>query len=130
MGSAGAEPVGRQQSPACGRACLEKGLGTHADSTIRFAIPDGSRQFQAYVAIDDEAPHGSARFSIAVDGQKMWESGTIDSASAPRLARVPLAPNASELTLVVDDLGDNNSDHADWLNAHFKTAPEQRTIAD
>lgn len=103
---------------AGGRA-WEKGLGTHADSTIRFAIPDGSRQFQAYVAIDDEAPHGSARFSIYVDGRLKWRSEVIDVNTPPVLARVSLDAKESELKLVVEDLGDNRSDHADWLNAFF-----------
>jgi Gpi18-like mannosyltransferase len=103
-----------------------KGLGTHANSIIRFKIPDGASAFEAHVAIDDESEHGNVEFLVYVDELLKWRSGVIDSTTAPVFTRVPLERNATELKLVVSDLGDNRSDHADWLGAFFDMKPSRR----
>lgn len=49
---------------------VEYGIGTHADSTIRFDLPPGTTRFRTTAAIDETAPQNpSVRFMVYVTGQ-------------------------------------------------------------
>lgn len=100
------------------------GLGTHARSVIRYRIPVGAVGFQVLVGIDDAAPNGRARFSVQVDGEPLWTSGTMVTGKAPEKVRLALGPRSRFLDLVVDPLGRNRDDHANWVNALFELEPQ------
>lgn len=101
----------------------ERGLGTHATSTIVYdlaALGRGYDRFQASVGIDDEIREaGSVVFQVFVDGEKRYDSGVVTSATAAQAVSVAVR-GAKELKLVVTDGGDGiSSDHADWASARL-----------
>lgn len=98
----------------------EKGLGTHAASTIVYDLTDKDYQlFTSYVGVDRAMYNsvGSVIFQVFVDGVKMYDSGLMNSKDKQKFVEVDIT-NASELKLVVTDSGNGNgSDHADWADA-------------
>ena len=106
------------------RQSYAHGVGTHARSVIRYRIPAGAVGFHALAGIDDRAPAGRARFSVRVDGETLWTSGTMITGKAPEQVRVALDPQDRFLELAVDPLGNNRDDHANWVNAWFELEPQ------
>jgi hypothetical protein len=99
-----------------------KGLGVHAPSDIRFALPQvqyGYRHFLASIGVDDYSTSaGSVVFRVYVDGVLKYDSGVMTPASATKNIDVAIPLDANELKLVVTDAGNGGtSDHADWGNA-------------
>ena len=97
-----------------------KGLGTHAASTVRYAIPSGCSTFSVQVGVDDEVGSaGSVIFRIHVDSPKVYDSGKMTGSSATKSASVNVS-GKSQLVLVVHNSVDGvNNDHGDWANARF-----------
>jgi len=97
-----------------------KGLGTHALSDLRVAIPSGCTQFQATIGVDDEVGNnGSVTFTVSADGVQLFQSGTLLGSGGPASVSVNVS-GRSELRLQVGNGGDNlNYDHADWADARF-----------
>lgn len=97
-----------------------KGLGAHAPSDVRYAIPTGCTTFTANVGIDDEvAPNGSVVFQVWADGTKLYDSGAVTGTMPVQNASANIA-GRTQLQLVVTNAGDNNDyDHASWGNAHI-----------
>lgn len=98
----------------------EKGYGTHAASTITLNIPADARSFTALVGVDDESSTGEVEFRVRVDGRSMWQSGVVKSGEDARRVTVDVK-GAHTLELIVDPLGANTGDHADWLEPGFHT---------
>ncbi|MEC5398868.1 NPCBM/NEW2 domain-containing protein [Uliginosibacterium sp. H1] len=101
-----------------GRA-YERGVGTHAPSTITLPVPARAQSFTAYVGLDDEAPGGEVAFEVRGDGHTLWRSGVVKSGQQAVPVNVPVQ-GVKELELVVDSLTDQDFDHADWLNPGFR----------
>jgi hypothetical protein len=101
-----------------------KGLGVHAPSTVRYALPgSGDCRFRARFGVDDEVgSSGSVGFQVFVGTSKVFESQIKRGYS--KTGRVDVAVGtAQELTLVVTDGADNtNYDHADWASARLECA--------
>lgn len=102
----------------------KKGLGVHAPSDIRFALPQvayGYRTFMASIGVDDySTTAGSVVFKVIIDGAVAYDSGVMTPSSATKNIKVAIPAGANELKLVVTNAGDNgNSDHADWANARI-----------
>ncbi len=99
---------------------FEKGLGVHAYSEIRFAIPVACTAFAATIGIDDEVqPNGSVRFEVWGDDMLMYASGPLTGTDEALEINVDIAGH-STLRLIVDDAGDNVMwDHANWADARF-----------
>ncbi|WP_115787994.1 endo-alpha-N-acetylgalactosaminidase family protein [Arthrobacter silvisoli] len=97
-----------------------KGLGAHANSTIRYYLGGYCTTFTAVVGIDDaQATRGSVRFSVAADGTTKATTPVLGPASAPLPLTVDVS-GARYVDLVADDAGDGNgNDHADWADAKF-----------
>jgi alpha-galactosidase len=96
-----------------------KGLGVHAVSDLRFAVPAGCSGFSASVGIDDEKELAEARvvFQVFGDGVLLAESGPATSSSATQVVTADLSGRAV-LRLVVTDGGNGvGEDHADWADA-------------
>jgi hypothetical protein len=101
-----------------------KGLGAHANSRIDYALEGSASRFQADVGVDDEAgTTGSVRFQVWADGVKLFESGIMRTNSVTQTVDVDVS-GKTNLTLIVTDAGDGNSDdHADWASARLIATP-------
>ncbi|CAN5645722.1 hypothetical protein BH09PLA1_BH09PLA1_06050 [soil metagenome] len=94
-----------------------KGLGVHANSDIVYNLNGQYANFQAAIGVDDEVGNeGNVIFRVYVDGVLIYDSGAMTGASATKLLSLNVA-GKSQLRLVVDSNGTNNSDHADWADA-------------
>jgi hypothetical protein len=124
-----------------------KGKGSHANSTLMYAVKPEWKRFVAQVGIDDETlarPVGSAVFIlkaeivtgneeaakvaggqaniIAMGGEKtLYQSPKLSPGIAWGID-IPLPPGTKTLQLIIWDAGDApDSDHADWADAGFIT---------
>ncbi len=98
------------------------GFGTHAVSEIPLSVPAGTARFSGSVGVDDEvgAGKGSVVFRILSGDAVLWESPVMKAGDAP--AKFDIAAPASlhrKLYLQADDLGKNDSDHADWADLRW-----------
>ncbi|OFI36581.1 endo-alpha-N-acetylgalactosaminidase [Arthrobacter sp. SW1] len=101
-----------------------KGLGAHANSTIRYYLGGYCSTFTAVVGIDDaQASRGSVKFSVVADGTTKVTTPVLGATSAPRPLTVDVS-GARYVDLVANDAGDGNgNDHADWADAKFSCTP-------
>lgn len=99
--------------------CYSHGLATHANSFISYTIPTDAKRFSAVVGIDDDSKYGQLEFIIEVDDIEVWRSSSITYDSGQLPVTIPLE-NAKKINLLVDSLGEINSDHADWADARFE----------
>lgn len=97
-----------------------KGVGAHATSDVRLAIPAGCQTFDTSVGVDDEVgPNGSVEFTVEVDGVSKYASGVMTGSTATKTASVDVT-GKSELRLRLDPGGDGiDFDHGDWAGARF-----------
>ncbi|MHC0433427.1 NPCBM/NEW2 domain-containing protein [Streptomyces sp. O3] len=98
-----------------------KGIGTHANGSITYALDGDYARFQSDVGVDDEVSlNSTVRFEVWGDGVKLYESpATMTPSSATRSVDVSVA-GVKSLVLKVTDAGDGiNSDHADWAGARL-----------
>jgi glucose/arabinose dehydrogenase/PKD repeat protein len=113
-----------------------KGLGTHAASDVRVAIPSGCTTFTAVIGLDDEVgANGSVTFQVVGDAASLFTSAIKRGSDAGQAISVNVS-GRSQLRLVVGDGGDGtDSDHADWADAKLAcgavagNAPPVPTIA-
>ena len=98
-----------------------KGLGTHASSTITYALTGAFTTFTSTVGIDDEENGkglGTVRFQVFGDGVLLFDSGVLTN-NQPASVVVGIA-GVRTLTLVANDGGDGiDYDHADWAGAQL-----------
>jgi alpha-galactosidase len=107
------------------------GFGTHAESTLDIKLDGGAEKFSASVGVDDEKKKSPAsiEFSLIGDGITLWKSGVMRGGDAARVCEVNLA-GVKSLVLEVGDAGDGiDSDHGDWADAKFETAPGSQLAA-
>ncbi|WP_139418017.1 endo-alpha-N-acetylgalactosaminidase family protein [Agromyces laixinhei] len=103
----------------------EKGLGTHAPSTVRYYTGGFCTAFTAQVGVDDaQATRGSVQFSVIADGRTIVTTPVLGATSAT----VPINADISGalyVDLVVGTTPDGNgNDHADWADAKFACSDE------
>ena len=98
-------------------AFYKTGLGTHANSSIKYHINRTFSRFTSDYGIDTEGGNqGSAIFEVWGDDKKLFESEIIKRFDLPRHIDVPIS-GVSMLTLKVNSTDDRiTDDHADWLN--------------
>lgn len=101
-----------------------KGLGAHANGSIRYYLGGYCTSFSAVVGIDDtQATRGSVKFSVVADGVTKVATPVLGALSEP----LPLAVDvtgAQYVDLVADATADGNgNDHADWADAKFVCSP-------
>ncbi|MCX7820012.1 MAG: NPCBM/NEW2 domain-containing protein [Kiritimatiellae bacterium] len=104
-----------------GRA-FERGVGTHAESLLRLALPTRSARFCAWVGVDDAAGagRGSVEFRVLGDGRLLWSSGRLRGGEPPRRVELTLG-EIRQLVLRVTDGGDGTTDDlANWAEAIFE----------
>lgn len=106
---------------------FNSGLGVHASSEIVYDIKGlGYDIFETWLGLDwlggtDSSGNpalGDAKFEIWVDGIKQYESPRMNQESNAEYVRLNVI-GAQEIRLVVDAMGSNAYDHADWADAKF-----------
>ena len=103
----------------------DRGIGTHATSTIIYDLSDKDYSyFTSFVGVDRAmyGSVGSISFEVYVDGEKQFDSGIMNSKDAMKYVEVDIN-GAKELKLVVTDGGNGiGSDHATWGDAKLHYA--------
>lgn len=97
----------------------EKGIGTHANSTIIYNLSGKYSKFTASVGIDDEvSSNGTVCFKVLGDNDReLFSSGPMNGSSPTQYININIK-DVNQLKLVVTDCGDGiTNDHADWANA-------------
>lgn len=108
-----------------------KGLGVHADSTVRVWLGGQCTALTGSLGIDDETEGGdpawgfpSVEGTIQGDGTTIWESAGMLGYRESESFTVDVQ-RVNMLTLAVTDGGDGNAyDHADWLDLALECAPD------
>jgi alpha-galactosidase len=97
-----------------------KGLGAHAPGVIEYYAAGRCTTVTADVGMDDEKGiNGTASFEVWADGTKVADSGVLTNVMPAHPLQADVT-GATLVRLVTTDGGDgNNSDHADWANAHI-----------
>lgn len=107
----------------------EKGIGTHANSTIIYDLTNENASiFSTYIGVDRRMYHSvaSVSFEIYVDGKLAYESGLMRAKDKQKYVEVNVA-GAKELKLVVTDGGNGNgSDHGTFGDAKLHFVNEER----
>ncbi len=100
------------------------GLGTHASSTISYALGGTYTTFLSDVGVDDETNgQGAVDFQVYGDGTLLYDSGVLTGTSPVAHVSVSVA-GVQTLTLVATNgvAGTIDYDHADWAGARLATA--------
>ncbi|MCI6668747.1 MAG: NPCBM/NEW2 domain-containing protein [Romboutsia timonensis] len=107
----------------------DKGIGTHATSTIVYDLTDKNvNYFSTYVGVDRAMYNsvGRVQFEVYVDGKKVYDSGVMNANDPQKFVEVDLL-GAKELKLVVKDGGNGiGSDHATWADAKLYSVNTER----
>ena len=99
-----------------------KGIGTHANSNIKFNLNGEYASFQTYIGLDDEIDFcfcGSQTviFKVYADGQLLYTSPYIHTYTSPIFVDIPVLGKL-QLELVVEDVSNStNGEHANWADA-------------
>ena len=103
-----------------GNTVYEKGLGCHARSEIKYDLSELSSDHSTYsasIGIDEEVgDSGSVVFRVLTDGTTAFESDELTGSMDPRNLEVDVT-DVGTLSLIVDPVGGNGNDHADWGDA-------------
>jgi len=119
-------------TPICvGSRTYDHGLGTHAQSEIAVAIPDGAKVFEAAVGVDNNADTGGTRgtveFVVQVDGAEAYRSPVCNGGDEALPVRIEIPAGGRELMLIVLPTDDGaGHDQADWAEACFTMADGTR----
>ena len=101
---------------------FDKGLGMHSASRVCYALPPGSKRFEALVGLDDRTGRrGSVHLRVLLDGKErdLGLKGDLAHRTGPLRVRIDLA-GAKELMLSVDfGSGGDVGDHVDWADARL-----------
>ncbi|WP_345701265.1 NPCBM/NEW2 domain-containing protein [Kitasatospora terrestris] len=96
-----------------------KGIGTHANGSITYALNGGYSRFQSDAGVDDEVTaNATVRFEVWGDGVRLYQSPSVLTPSSATQSIDVDVTGVKTLELRVTDAGDGiNSDHADWAGA-------------
>jgi hypothetical protein len=94
-----------------------KGIGTHANSELRYDVAGKFKEFSTDFGIDTTAGTGaSAIFEIWGDNKQLFASDKMGRFDMPKHAKVNIE-GINTLILITHDAGDSNrDDHTNWLN--------------
>jgi alpha-galactosidase len=109
---------------------FERGVGTHANSTLWIDLGGGSTKFTATMGLDDAANgNGTVVFRVLGDGKKLFESEVMKPGTPGKKVDLSLR-GVRTLLLQVADAGDGiGYDHGDWADAQFQvTGTPPRTV--
>ncbi|MVQ41493.1 endo-alpha-N-acetylgalactosaminidase [Microbacterium sp. MAH-37] len=122
--SNGEDAAGDGTPLTIGGVTFDKGLGTHADSSVVLFLGGQCTTFTAKVGLDDskdEKGEGDVIFQVIGDGKVLHDTGSItwDDPATPISVDVT---GVEKLELYVDTNGVNYRDHADWADAKLTCA--------
>ena len=103
-----------------GAETFAKGLGVHAGSEARFAVPAGCTRLQARVGLDEEVgARGTVGFKVFAGATQLGSTVARDGTQPSVLVDVDVTGH-TEIRLVVDGGSDGiDWDHADWGDAKY-----------
>jgi alpha-galactosidase len=106
--------VNNEKLTIAGRV-FERGIGTHAHSSIPLVVDGNALVLSGWAGLDDETDgRGSVVFQIQADGKELWNSGLMRPKDAAKDFSLEVK-GVKSLVLVAADAGDGNDwDHADW----------------
>ena len=93
----------------------------HAPSRLKCPIPPGAKSFSV-VAMNQGTR--SADFMLEVDGQKLHQSGAIETS----IIKIDLPPKSTLLELVVDPMGSNFADLSYWCYPRFHSVAANKLL--
>ncbi len=106
--------VNNERLTVAGRV-FERGIGTHAHSSIPLVVDGNALVLSGWAGLDDETEgRGSVVFQIQADGKELWNSGIMRPKDVAKEFSLDVK-GVKSLVLVAADAGDGNDwDHADW----------------
>ncbi|MEP0766239.1 MAG: NPCBM/NEW2 domain-containing protein [Fimbriimonadia bacterium] len=95
-----------------------RGIGTHAESELRFRLYRLYSKFTAQVGVDDAAEgKGTVQFLVIADGKTLFDSGVMRGGEAAKPVDLDVY-GVDDLRLIVRNGGDGiGFDHANWADA-------------
>ena len=101
--------VNNEKLTVAGRV-FERGIGTHAHSSIPLEVDGNALVLSGWAGLDDETEgRGSVLFQIQADGKELWNSGIMRPKDAAKEFSLDVK-GVKSLVLVAADAGDGN----DW----------------
>lgn len=92
------------------------GLGTHANSVIRYQLPENATEFSFIAGLDDEVGTADVVFTVKGDGRQLWQSPIIRGNEKAHPVQTLDIRGVKVLELEVYSSGNDHWDHADWIN--------------
>jgi len=107
---------------AVGNRRFTYGIGTHANSTIIYNLPENAIAFDVIPGIDEEVGAADVIFHVYEDNNPVWSSAPYYGYEKPVKVHINLH-KGKELKLVVDSHGETSWDHSDWVNPIITVEP-------
>ncbi|MBI5021576.1 MAG: NPCBM/NEW2 domain-containing protein [Ignavibacteriales bacterium] len=111
-----------------GGQIFNRGVGTHAVSTLLMNLDGKGKRFTSSFGLDDEVADGKGtiKFFIIGDRKILWQSPVMKKGDKAEFADVDLT-NIKLLGLLVTDGGDDiDYDHADWCDAKIEFTSKRK----
>ena len=103
---------------------MQKGICVHARSQLAYALGGRFSALRFTPGLDTTPGQGSAEFEVLVDGETVYESGTLTHYKTAEPVKLDLS-GAKTLQLRVDHAGDGiDGDWAVWANSRLEIARE------
>jgi len=130
-GNCGVDTAGAKGEFLANGKPAQKGIFTHCDSEVVFAIPNGVRKFTAVGAMPNykrpsknidgtEVLDGSWSYEVLIDGVQVYESEPLCAYVKKEVPiQVDIPENAQHITLKTHILGNGNCDHCIWAEPYF-----------
>ena len=130
-GNCGVDTAGAKGEFLANGKPAQKGIFTHCDSEVIFAIPSGVRKFTAVGAMPNykrpsknidgiEVLDGSWSYEVLIDGVQVYESEPLCAYVKKEVPiQVDIPENAKHITLKTHILGNGNCDHCIWADPYF-----------
>ena len=122
--SVGGNPLTLAQGSSNQTMTYEKGIGTHAESTLEFANSGGFDRFVAMIGIDAETNgKGDCQFVVLGDGETLFER-RMQGKDEPFLVNVDISGKKTISLVVLAGEQLDLADHANWCEARFLKSQE------
>jgi len=130
-GNCGVDTAGAKGEFLANGKPAQKGIFTHCESEVIFAIPNGVRKFTAVGAMPNykrpsknidgnEVLDGSWAYEVLIDGVQVYESEPLCAYVKKEVQiQVDIPENAQHITLKTHILGNGNCDHCIWADPYF-----------
>lgn len=95
------------------------GIGSHANSKLRYLLPNSYKTFYATIGLDDESACGDgAYFTVVGDGRELYKSEQMYSTQKKQIS--VNVSKISNLELNIHSGNNINCDHGNWANAWLR----------